>query len=103
MHGMCLEVVDIVVRDPKLMRLFNIPPNLWPAVKKSWQEEKQKDFLGRFDWSWDGVNKPKLLEYNGDTPSLLLESGKISKDWHRDIQSQLPQPNYQSNYLDEAL
>ena len=43
--------------------------------------KKQFDLMGRFDWSWDGVNPPKLLEYNADTPSLLLESSAISRDW----------------------
>ena len=96
---MCLEAVDKVLKDPILLRLFRIPSDLWPAMRKSWalepfieeknlksyykyidstQMKKQMDFLGRFDWSWDGKDL-KLLEYNADTPSLLLESGKISK------------------------
>lgn len=40
--------------------------------------------LGRFDFAWDGKNPPKLLEYNADTPSLLLESSKVSQDWLED-------------------
>ena len=104
MHYMCLEVVDKVIRDPVLLRLFRIPSDLWPAVRRSWGLEpyvdrvdgrdyytykdslkykKQMDFLGRFDWSWDG-KKLKLLEYNADTPSLLLESGAVSKQWFGD-------------------
>ena len=37
--------------------------------------------MGRFDLAWDGVNDPKMLEYNADTPSILLESGPIQKEW----------------------
>ena len=37
--------------------------------------------MGRFDFAWDGVNPPKLLEYNGDTPSVLLEAAKPSLNW----------------------
>lgn len=98
MHYMCLEAVDKVVKDPRLLRLFRIPSDLWPAMRKSWgyltddfgsysdqhgreMSNKQFDFLGRFDWSWDGKNPPKLLEYNADTPSLLLESSAVSNDW----------------------
>ena len=73
LHNMCLEIVDKVVNDPQLLRLFNINSNLWPAIRKSWNEG-QFDLLGRFDFSWDGINPPKMLEYNADTPSLLLES-----------------------------
>jgi len=82
---MCLEVVDKVVNDPKLLRLFRIPSDLWPAVRKSWKN-KQRDFLGRFDWAFNGIDgqPPKLLEYNADTPSLLLESGLASQSWFKD-------------------
>lgn len=93
-HYMCLEVVDKVVKDPVLLRLFHIPSDLWPAMRKSWAYlvetnyyrdrepgkplfDKQFDFLGRFDWSWDGKTPPRMLEYNADTPSLLLESGTV--------------------------
>lgn len=110
MHNLCLLVVDKVVKDPNLLRMFHIPSDLWPAIRKSWgihtrwfddgsdlgkiiyseydkdlkYYPKQFDFLGRFDWSWDGVDPPKLLEYNADTPSLLLESGGVSRDWFKD-------------------
>jgi len=100
MHSMCLEVVDAVVKDPKLLRLFHIPTDLWPAVRASW-DAGQRDFLGRFDWSYDGKNPPKMLEYNGDTPSLLMESSRISELWKKDydkIGSYL-----QSNYIEAAI
>ena len=80
MHSMFLEATKVVVRDPRLLDLFNIPSNLWPAVRHSWKN-KHRDLLGRFDWSWNGVDEPKLLEYNADTPSLLLESGAAQHDW----------------------
>lgn len=81
--------------------------------------------LGRFDFAWDGKNPPKLLEYNADTPSLLLESSKVSQDWLEDkkatsrrrLQTQegkfVKDPNikyetidrdsWQSNYIQKAL
>ena len=36
MHSMSLEVVDKVVNDPKLLRLFHIPSDLWPAIRTTW-------------------------------------------------------------------
>ena len=111
---MCLEAVDKVLKDPILLRLFNIPSDLWPAMRHSWglkpninaqgkeeyiddpNADKQRDFLGRFDWSWDGVDL-KLLEYNADTPSLLLESGAVSKDWLIGMNAA---HNSQVNFLD---
>lgn len=91
---MGLEAVDKVIKDPVLLRLFRIPSDLWPALRKSWglkakvdlykghvyvdsnTNHKQMDFVGRFDWAWDGKNL-KMLEYNADTPSLLLETGQV--------------------------
>jgi len=82
MHNMGLEAVDLVVNDPVLLTMFNINKNLWPAIKYSWANKKI-DFQGRFDFAWDGKNPPKMLEYNADTPSLILESGVLSEDWHK--------------------
>ena len=76
LHNMCLEVVDRVIKDDILLTLFEIPHVLWPAVRKSWNEKKT-DFLGRFDLAWDGTGPPKLLEYNADTPSVLVESAQV--------------------------
>lgn len=36
LHFMCLEAVDKVLNDPKLLRLFRIPSDLWPAMRTSW-------------------------------------------------------------------
>lgn len=33
---MFLEAADIVIKDPVLLRLFRIPSDLWPAIRKSW-------------------------------------------------------------------
>ena len=73
LHNMCLEVVEEIINDDNMLKLFHINEVLWPAIRKSWSK-RQMDFLGRFDFAWDGKNPPKMLEYNADTPSLLLES-----------------------------
>ena len=50
LHNMCLQIVDKVVNDNRLLRLFNINSDLWPAIRRSWKEG-QFDLFGRFDWS----------------------------------------------------
>lgn len=59
--------------------------------------------MGRFDFSWDGRNPPKMLEYNADTPSLLLESSWVQGDWFKDKFGPKGRTFHQSNYLEEAL
>ena len=80
LHNMCLEVVEDVINDDEMLKLLHLNEVLWPAIRKSWQNG-HKDFLGRFDFAWDGVNPPKMLEYNADTPSLLQESTDVQHVW----------------------
>ena len=84
LHNMMLLGVDKVVNDDKLLKLFGMNRNLWPAIKYSWKQ-KQIDMQGRFDLVYDGVNAPKMLEYNADTPSLIIESGDLQLDWFKDM------------------
>ena len=80
---MTLEVIERVVNDDVLLHLFEIPESLWPMIRKSWKERKT-DLLGRMDLAWNGVDPPKLLEYNGDTPSVLVESAAPQFNWALD-------------------
>ena len=36
LHNMILHGVDTVVKDDKLLTLFNINKKLWPAIRYSW-------------------------------------------------------------------
>jgi|LauGreDrversion4_2_1035121.scaffolds.fasta_scaffold176705_2 glutathionylspermidine synthase len=98
LHNMCLEVVERVVNDDVLLTLFDIPEALWPAIKKSWRE-KRTDFMGRFDLAWNGVDPPKLFEYNADTPSVLIESALTQLHW----QNEKHPKHWQSNFVISSL
>ena len=80
LHNMCLLAVDAVVRDVALMDAFEIPPSLRYAVQESWRR-RQPDLIGRFDLLVSGDQPPKLLEYNADTPTLLVEGARVQEDW----------------------
>ena len=41
--------------------------------------------FGRFDLAYDGSGPPKLLEYNADTPTALLEAAVIQWYWLKDV------------------
>ena len=77
---MCLEIVEEIINDDNMLKLFHINEVMWTAIRKSWKTN-QADLLGRFDFAWDGKNPPKMLEYNADTPSLLLESTDAQDLW----------------------
>lgn len=38
LHNMCLEIVEEIINDDNMLKLFHINEVLWPAVRKSWKE-----------------------------------------------------------------
>ena len=54
---------------------------------------------GRFDLRYDGTNPPKLLEYNADTPTSLIEASIAQWNW----QQQMFRGADQFNSLHEKL
>ena len=49
-------------------------------MRASWRA-REPALAGRFDLAYDGVNPPKLLEYNADTPTALLEASVVQWRW----------------------
>ncbi len=63
---------------------FGIPEAAVPAIKAAWEAEPPAIY-GRFDFSYDGRTPAKLLEYNADTPTALLEASVIQWYWLQDV------------------
>jgi glutathionylspermidine synthase len=101
LHRMCLEACDFIVDRKRFDRLAIQEP-FQAYVAESWRRQ-EPSLLGRFDLRWDGVGAPKLLEYNADTPTALLEASVVQ--WHWMQQAILPQePSAdQFNSLHEKL
>ena len=66
--------------DHKLYPKLGIPESAVPLIEKSWESEPPS-LYGRFDLSFDGIHPPKLLEYNADTPTSLLEAAVVQWYW----------------------
>ncbi len=97
LHEMCLALVQRVI-DDKLFALFLIPPGFEELVVRSWNDDEPTVY-GRFDLAFDGSGPPKLLEYNADTPTSLLEAAVIQWDWLTDLDPH----GDQFNSIDEKL
>src|SRR5215831_808511 len=82
LHDRCLEAVQQVI-DDRLYARMGIPEMALPLIERSWEEEPPS-LYGRFDFAYDGVNQPKLLEYNADTPTALLEAAVVQWHWLQD-------------------
>lgn len=83
LHQMCLEVVDKVVKDEALLRLFRIPEPHWEFVADSWHG-RDPSLYSRLDLSYTGTGPAKLLENNADTPTSLYETGFWQWLWLQD-------------------
>jgi glutathionylspermidine synthase len=79
---MCLDAVEHVIHEDLFDR-FLIPPPYRDYIRQSWEHD-ELSIYGRFDLAFDGKQPPKLLEYNADTPTALLEAAVVQWFWLRD-------------------
>jgi glutathionylspermidine synthase len=100
LNDMCLAAVQRVI-DENLFPRFCIPPAVAAYVANSWDRD-ELTIYGRFDLAYDGQNPPRLLEYNADTPTSLLESAVIQWQWMKDLFPNLDQFNSIHERLIEA-
>jgi glutathionylspermidine synthase len=88
---MALQAVQHVI-DQKCFGLFHIPPAFVDYVIRSWDEDEHSIYA-RFDLAYDGRSPPKLLEYNADTPTALLEAAVVQWFWLKDTHPEADQFN----------
>jgi glutathionylspermidine synthase len=79
LHARCLDAVEHIVARNRMADLA-IPVAWRERVARSWRA-KELSLFGRFDLAYDGKGPPKLLEYNADTPTALLEASVAQWRW----------------------
>ena len=97
LHQMCLHACGEIVKRGWWGRLA-LPEKAIGHVMTSWMAADHS-LYGRFDLAWNGIGSPKLLEYNADTPTSLLEAAVIQWQW---LEDSFPKDD-QLNSLHEAL
>lgn len=83
LNEMCLEAVEHIFKKDLLAKI-GLPQKLSDYVKNSWDSDETSVY-GRFDFIYDGQSEPKLLEYNADTPTSLLESSVAQWVWLEEV------------------
>jgi glutathionylspermidine synthase len=92
LHARCLDAVEHVVRKRRFAELA-IPPAFADYVTQSW-DSREPTLFGRFDLSYvGGGESPKLLEYNADTPTSLIEAAVAQWDWLQGVRPDADQFN----------
>jgi glutathionylspermidine synthase len=90
LQEMCLAAAQHII-DEKRYAELDISAFAIEAIEWAWNNEPPA-LYGRFDVSWAGAqsgNAPKLLEYNADTPTSLLEAAVVQWHWLKDMPASL--------------
>lgn len=91
MHQLCQSVLADLIRTGNGAD-FGWSQAVWQGIVDSYHAN-ELGLYGRFDWSYDGVHPPKLLEYNADTPTSLIESSLAQWGWLQDVHPSFDQFN----------
>lgn len=83
-YRLFLEAGEYIVKN-RLFDVFGIPREFHQTVIEAWEAEPPALNYGRFDFGFDGVTEPKLLEFNCDTPTSLLEASVIQWNWKDEL------------------
>ena len=79
LHQISLAAVEHIVTTDRFEQLA-IAPGFADRIRTSWKA-REPAVAGRFDLAYDGSHPPKLLEYNADTPTALLEGSVVQWRW----------------------
>lgn len=102
LHDMCLQACSKIIKEGDYQRL-GLNDLQATLIEQSWQRQ-DPTLYGRFDLCYDGINPPKLYEYNADTPTSLFESSVAQWYWLKEQQPHiLPADADQFNSIHERL
>ena len=102
----CMDAVEVIVRAGRFDE-FGIPERFHELVRASWDDDDPTVY-GRFDLAYNGragagpggPGSIKLLEFNADTPTSLVETAAAQWQWLEETQ---PEGTDQFNALHELL
>ena len=95
-QSLALAAGDHILDRDRLAEM-HIPPEAAARIRESWNAEPPA-LYGRLDLAYDG-RQIKLLEYNADTPTALVEAAVTQWYW---LQDQFPDAD-QFNSIHEKL
>jgi glutathionylspermidine synthase len=78
---LALAAGDVILNQDRLAQM-GIPTSAGPAIRAAWNGEPPA-LYGRLDLAYDGTTI-KLLEYNADTPTGLVEASVAQWYWLQD-------------------
>ena len=98
LFSMCVDAGDRII-ERGLWRQLGIPEQAIERIVETWHSEPPS-VIGRFDLRYDGLGSPKLLEFNADTPTSVVESAVIQWHW---LQDRFPEQDQWNEIHDRLL
>jgi glutathionylspermidine synthase len=84
LHEMAVTAAGHVLGQAALAERMGIPAYALDRIRQSWNND-EPSLYGRFDLSYDETGGIKMLEYNADTPTSLVEAAVIQWLWKEDV------------------
>ncbi|MDQ8704232.1 glutathionylspermidine synthase family protein [Streptomyces sp. LHD-70] len=82
LHAMCLAAAAHIVEQDRFADLGITDPRLASLIAEAWRRKPElPSVYGRFDLRYDGTGPAKMLEYNADTPTSLVEAASPQWFW----------------------
>ena len=100
LHSLCEKAARFIIEN-KRYEGFGFSPLAISLIEKSYKNQSST-LYGRFDLAYDGINPPKMLEYNADTPTSLFEASVIQWEWLQSLGFKADQFNSIHEKLIEA-
>lgn len=91
LHARYLEAAQWVI-DHRVYAQLGVPPAAVPLIEAAWAA-RAPSLYGRFDLAYDGRGEPRLLEYNADTPTALVEAAVAQWFWLEETRPEKDQFN----------
>jgi glutathionylspermidine amidase/synthetase len=82
LHALFMHATNYVLGDDARLERFNIPRALWTRIHDSWDNRRTQMITGRFDFAMSERGL-KVYEYNCDSASCHMETGKVQGKWAR--------------------
>ncbi|MBB1376684.1 bifunctional glutathionylspermidine amidase/synthase [Pseudoalteromonas sp. SR43-2] len=80
LHGLFMHATDYVLQHPELLKKFNLPDVVLNKIRQSWDNRLNQLITSRFDFALTTAGL-KVYEYNCDSASCYMESGKVQGKW----------------------
>ncbi|PVE04444.1 glutathionylspermidine synthase family protein [Streptomyces scopuliridis] len=85
LHALCLDAAAHIVEHDRFADLGITDARLAALIAESWRRRAElPSIYGRFDLHYDGTGPAKMLEYNADTPTSLVEAASAQWFWMED-------------------